>query len=536
MPGKIYDLSDLDNFELPPLPSKAKKETAGNPQNAAQASVPADNKGADIPEGTAPAHSEPVTETSPPQSAAAPSGDGFELPPLPVRKPESSDKSAASDVAAPTALSKSVQADIAADFELPPLPVRKPAPQAAGASQENASGNVSGNSETVPADDFDLPPLPAREPAENVPPEASAAATVSDSAENAFPESDFELPPLPVRETETTETADIPGEGETAAPEQDITYENPGDDFELPPLPEKKPEETQENAYEEQEQETYNEPDYVEAAPETEYIPESERSKPRVSLEDDLDIDLEGVTPEDIGIDDPSKALAPMHTAREAQARNVREKMKMEDLAMDLDTPPVLDDLSDEYAAPEKRAENLMERDHLESDEKQVLKQRLQEDLSRRPENFNARASRNMYNKLMEEKKLKIARKGMLISFIPIVMELTAAGICFFTMNWGTYQWLSYVAAFGAFGALLLLIKSKHTKMFSIIISAITVLAYAVPGLVLYAIDETMQNERDYIVRIVMAAAAVLLNVGAILILTKNEAVNTYYTAKFRRK
>lgn len=460
MPGKIYDLSDLDNFELPPLTKPAKKEEAAPPSQPDKA------------------------ENSAAGSPAQPVSSETGLPPLPPKKPE--------DKAAPTAA-----AAVAGDFELPPLPVRKPAGDKTSApvSEErdtapdpvtgsNASAGVSpGN---ISLDDFDLPPLPVRKPAgkeaENVSEQPSAAPAAADSP----------------------------------------------NDFDLPPLPEKKPDEPENSVS--PEPEVYSEPEYAEA------MPEPEKPKPRVSLEDDLDVDLETVTPEDIGIDDPSKALAPMRTEREAQTRNVREKMKMNDLMMDMEGAPVLDDLSDEYAAPEKRAEDLLERDHLESDEKQVLKQRLQEDLSRRPENYNARASRNMYNKLMEEKKLKIARKGMMISFIPILMELVAAGICFFTMNWGAYQWLSYVSVFGAFGALLLLIKSKHTKMFSIIISAVTVLAYAVPGLALYALDETMQAESDYVMHITLAAAAALLNVAAILILTKNEAVNTYYTAKFKRK
>lgn len=505
MPGKIYDLSDLDNFELPPLTKPAKKEEAAPPSQPDKA------------------------ENSIAGSPAQPVSSEIELPPLPPKKSE--------DKTAPTAA-----AAVAGDFELPPLPVHKPAGNSASApvsegndtapaAVSNASAGVSpGN---ISLDDFDLPPLPVRKPAgkeaENVSEQPSAAPAAADSP------NDFELPPLPEKKPENAnETVSEDGFDLPPLPEKKPENANEtvseGDGFDLPPLPEKKPDEPENSVTPEPEAYDEPEPEYEDA------MPEPEKPKPRVSLEDDLDVDLETVTPEDIGIDDPSKALAPMRTEREAQTRNVREKMKMNDLMMDMEGAPVLDDLSDEYAAPEKRAEDLLERDHLESDEKQVLKQRLQEDLSRRPENYNARASRNMYNKLMEEKKLKIARKGMMISFIPILMELIAAGICFFTMNWGAYQWLSYVSVFGAFGALLLLIKSKHTKMFSIIISAVTVLAYAVPGLALYALDDTMQTAPDYVLHITLAAAAALLNIGSILILTKNEAVNTYYTAKFKRK
>lgn len=93
-----------------------------------------------------------------------------------------------------------------------------------------------------------------------------------------------------------------------------------------------------------------------------------------------------------------------------------------------------------------------------------MLKQRLEEDLSKRPENFNARASKNMYNRLMEEKKLKIAKKGFGISLIPIAMGLGSAVISAIFLNWGSYLFFQYVAVFMIVGALMLFIKSKHVK------------------------------------------------------------------------
>lgn len=550
MPGKIYDLSDLDNLELPQIPSQAAKKAEAEKAAAEKAAAEkAAATAAPAQEAQAPAavnRAAPVDPLAVTGEAAA--GD-FELPPLPVKKlakAETPDNAANADTANGTMADESAADNSAANYSSADnAPVQQsPESGAAGAFAANA------------ADDFDLPPLPVRKPdkptadnsaSDNSTPynptaDSSAAAIANNTAGAA---DDFDLPPLPVKKAAPPEP-ETPADESASYSADNISEEAASDGFDLPPLPERVPEAGSENAEnseavpDEEEQVIYNpapepEPEPEPAPRKEKTAPRNEKPAPRISLEDNPELNLDNVTPEDIGITDPSKALAPMRTAKDAKAKNALEKMKMDELAMNMEAP-VLDDLSDEYAAPEKRADDLLERDYLESDEKQVLKQRLHEDLGRRPENFNARASRNMYNKLMEEKKLKIAKKGMMLSFIPIVMQLIAAGLCYLTMNWGNYQWFQYVAIFGVASAVLLLIKSKHTKMFSIIITAMTVLMYVGPGLVLYALDEKMQAADDYIVHVVCAAAAALLNVGAILILTKNEPINIYYTTKFKKK
>ena len=173
----------------------------------------------------------------------------------------------------------------------------------------------------------------------------------------------------------------------------------------------------------------------------------------------------------------------------------------------------------------------LVDRDQLDSDEKRVLKQRLEEDLSKRPENFNARASKNMYNRLMEEKKLKIAKKGFGISLIPIAMGLGSAVISAIFLNWGSYLFFQYVAVFMIIGALMLFIKSKQVKMLSIAMYAVSLLLYVGVGLGLYVVKGN--NDIIHLVTSVLASG---LNIVSIVILTKSEAVNTYYSSDFKKK
>ncbi len=395
------------------------------------------------------------------------------------------------------------------DFELPPLPVRPVSvtgeTSAALEKQEAPAADTAQEKSNTP---HVLPPL------EN---EADSKQTVEDTASVKQQEesisADDDLPPLkvpaPAKEAEEDEKV-----SETALSD---------DDFELPPMKTPPPKE----APAEEEHEAYD--DYEEKAevsvPEDIYDFDSEYSD-----------SLDSINTENIILEDMSKPkVRPIRTDRENSARNIAEQVRMNDLAMDI-TAPVLDDLSDEYCAPEKKAESLLDKDKLEADEKLALKKRLQEDLGRRGENLNGRASKNMYNKLMEEKKLKIAKKGFVISLIPIVLGLAAAAICFFKMSWGSYTWFPYVAVFGVVGALLLLIKSKQAKMFGIILYAMTVLMYVGPGLVLYALNAEMQKSDDYVVHMVLCALAAIMNIISIIILNKNEAVNTYYTTSFSKK
>ena len=366
---------------------------------------------------------------------------------------------------------------------------------------------------------------------------------------------DFELPPLPKRPVKTGESLD-------SAPEAKNI------DTELPPLPEKTiddslekiddlPEEDNlpEAASEHDEDDEVDEieldddlPPLENVAIRTEPKPDEEvfdfeeteeeedNSSEIFDFDGEYDADLNNIDQDSLVLEDLKADISPLRTREEESSRNMREKIKMNDLAMELNGTPVLDDLSDEYAPPKKQAANLVDRDQLDMDEKRILKQHLEEDLSKRPENFNARASQNMYNRLMEQKKLKIAKKGFMISLAPIVMGLTSAVISAIKLNWGSYLFFQYIAVFMVVAALMLFIKSKHVKMLSTAMYAVCLLLYVGPGLFMYVMNTEMQQAPDKIVHIVCAVIASALNIVSIIILSKNESVSTYYSSNFKRK
>ena len=381
------------------------------------------------------------------------------------------------------------------DFELPPLP-KRPA--------KNIDGTDADSAKTVKpvvsvgVDDNALPPLPEK--------------TVDNSLDaiTDIPDNN-ELPPLPEKTVDNSLDA-ISNIPEASLPDADEKKHEvdkveeidlSGDDFELPPMPERPKPET-ENEEEIQIYDTKAE----------EAAEKAKADEEKFVFEDDYDADLDHISTDSIILEDLTDHVAPIRTREEESARNIKEKIKMDDLEMEMGPAPILEDLSDEYA-----------------DEKRVLKQRLEEDLSKRPENFNARASKNMYNRLMEEKKLKIAKKGFGISLIPIAMGLGSAVISAIFLNWGSYLFFQYVAVFMIVGALMLFIKSKHVKMLSIAMYAVSLLLYVGVGLGLYVVKGN--NDIIHLVTSVLASG---LNIVSIVILTKSEAVNTYYSSDFKKK
>ncbi|MGN1107091.1 MAG: hypothetical protein ACI4RH_10590, partial [Huintestinicola sp.] len=335
-------------------------------------------------------------------------------------------------------------------------------------------------------------------------------------------EIDAELPPLPEKAVDNSLesiTGNVPADSLKNAVSENVhdaldeikTDKN----SELPPLPEVK-----------KEKKPSDDNFIIEEDP-----PEDDETDSTFDFTDDYD--LPEPDKNSLVLEDLTARVRPIRSANEESARNIKEAIKMNDLSMAVGNVPVLDDLSNEYKAPESQAADLMELDKLDDDQKRVLRQHLNEDLGKRPENFNARASQNIANRLLEEKRLKIAKKGFTISILPILMGLASAAICFFKMNWGEYQFFPYVAPFMLLGALMLLVKSKHVKLLSVSIYGICALIYAGLDLVLYTLNNSIS---DGIVHIIFGIAAVALNVISILILIKNEAVNTYYSGNFKKR
>lgn len=255
---------------------------------------------------------------------------------------------------------------------------------------------------------------------------------------------------------------------------------------------------------------------------------------------DDYDINAEINPTLDAMDSKPHKQikLAPMSSAKQTAANALKEQIKMSDLQMSVGNAPVLEDLSDEYGDSSVKKKNLAEQDKLDSNEKKQLVRSMKENISYVPQGYNARASKRMYNKLMEEKNLKIAKKGMLISFIPVSLGIAACVLALLVkLNWGVHLYIDYAAFLGIIGGVLLLIKSKACKTYGMICYTLTLLVFLIPGLILYAWEFLNESaEATSTLHIFAAGISSLFLIVSLVILGKSEAVNMYYTTKFKHK
>ena len=351
-------------------------------------------------------------------------------------------------------------------------------------------------------------------------------------AENRSP-LDFELPPLP------------------KLPSMEGTKEDSG--FALPPLPRDPFAET--GASSQQREMTPLDEGYV---PKTELdvkkrvtelqAAEPEKKAPHeegnMIFTDDYDPDsifANGADADHIVDENGNRKLrlAPMTSSKRQSAMSLREQIKMGDLMMDMeDDKPILEDLSDDYTDPRDRKVSLAEQDSLDKEQKAQLRRAVKEDLSRVPIGFNMRASKRMEDKLREEQQLKIARKGMLLSFIPVFLGIISSALCIgLDFDWGQHQYIQYAGFLGVAGALLLLPRSKQTKMFGMIIYSICVLVYVIVSLLLYVFAAVQGDpEAGSMLHILASAASSVCLIAALLLLIKNEPINVYYSTKFKFK
>lgn len=398
--------------------------------------------------------------------------------------------------------------------------------------------------------DFELPPLP-KVPLKTV----SGGSEISDSEEIADEEVEKALGTLPAkpvedelacidREIDTSGLPELPQktvDDELSAaqevsaeelpeavsePEEDLVSEIEAPDtgvdeeeYELPPIPVRKPDEAESKAVSE---DVF---DFNADQPE-----EEDETEETFDFEDDYNLD--SITSDSVNIDDIKAELSELRTGRESNAKNIKEAVKLNDMMMEMGTKPILDDLSHDYVEPHIKAKKARTSDILDEDEKKALKQQLAEDLQSRPVHFSQRASNAMANKLLEQKKMKIAKKGFWAVFLCILLGIGSAAVSYLFLNRGVTIWFTFVAVAMVFAALILFIKSKMAKRLSMVIYVLSMAAYIIPGFIMYLIDPGSSSDEDFGTKLTMYIIAALCNLISIIVLNKSEAVEMYYTVK----
>ena len=240
------------------------------------------------------------------------------------------------------------------------------------------------------------------------------------------------------------------------------------------------------------------------------------------------DSDLDHIDKSAIVLDDMDNSF------KKKGSRAVKQQILMDEMSMDLEEMPVIEDLSNEYTDIKQKIKNddFSTKDgKLEERERQAIKDHLKEEINKRPENFNKHASNAMAVHLQLEKNIKRAKKGFLYTVGVMFITLACAAVTYIGVGTSTlenaelFKYLSFgTVAF----SLLLMIKSKHLKTLSAIYFILNTVVLAGPGLIMYVLNQ--QGDPDFNKQVIFFLIPAVLSGIAVFILCTNDTIDAYYT------
>lgn len=238
------------------------------------------------------------------------------------------------------------------------------------------------------------------------------------------------------------------------------------------------------------------------------------------------------------GIDSISKEelasavkLEEMSTPKSAMAASLKNQMIADDLAMEVGLDASLSDMSSEYRSSAQSRVDMQSKARLDRDEKEALRNKVQEQLSAKPKGYNQRRSAEMYNRLMAEKSAKEAKAGFFVLLVnAIAAGLSAVLIFLLKLNAdGSKPYANYIVIAAVIFALMMLVRSNFGRILSAIYFFAQGVFLAVFGLFFYIIDINSSGDEDYIFKIVLFSAAVILSVFSAVMLLVNKKIRAYY-------
>ena len=253
---------------------------------------------------------------------------------------------------------------------------------------------------------------------------------------------------------------------------------------------------------------------------------------------DDADHDysgsLDNISAENISLDemDTGVKLEEMRSPKRKTSSNLKLQMMADDLAMNMEEQPVLREMSTEYGSSKKREEDILKKDKLDRDEKELIKNRLKAEIYSKPEGYNQRKSQEMYNKLMNEQRAKEAKRGFLVALLLMAVGLVSAALTYFTKmeNYeSASEFLVYLPFATAFFSLLILVRKKAFRIFTLVYFIGNSIVLLGPGLIVFALTPANQNGDEFLSKICLYVAAILCSSFTAFRLAASEKVKAYY-------
>lgn len=244
---------------------------------------------------------------------------------------------------------------------------------------------------------------------------------------------------------------------------------------------------------------------------------------------------LEDISADSIALDSIDVKIEDMRTDKSSIISSLKNQMQADDLAMSVEGRPKIDEMSDEYFPSHKKSADIMAKDQLDKDEKELIKNRLKTELEKKSEGYDKKKSLAMYKKLMDEQKAKSAKRGFVMLLIAAATGLISALLIYLAKPnaSGQHPLMDYLPAGAIVFSLFMVLKSKFAKIMSTFyfVACTGLLIY--PGLVGYALDPANQDlGREYVINLVIYAAAVAMCAVTFIRLFTNKDIEEYYIYK----
>lgn len=246
---------------------------------------------------------------------------------------------------------------------------------------------------------------------------------------------------------------------------------------------------------------------------------------------------LDEISAESIVLDDmdvKSVKIEEMRTDRSAIISSLKNQMQEDDLAFSVTDRPKLDDMSEEYGPSKKKKEDIAAKETLDRDEKELIKNRLKEEMESKPENYNKKESLAMYKKLMAEQKEKAARQGFIQLLITAALGLAAAVLIYITEpnSDAVNPIMAYLPMGALVFSLLMMLKSKFFKIMSTLYFTACSVLLVYPGIICYALEPENVVADDFFPKLGAYAAAFMLSAAVFIRLLTNKNIEAYYSYK----
>ncbi len=246
---------------------------------------------------------------------------------------------------------------------------------------------------------------------------------------------------------------------------------------------------------------------------------------------------LEDISAESIALDEMDVKLEEMRTDKSSIISSLKSQMMQDDLAMSVEDRPQLDEMSDEYGPSKVKQENIMLKNKLDRNEKDMLKSQLKSQLEAKSKDYDKRKSAEMYKALMAEQRAREAKKGLLMLAITAVFGLVTAAIIYVLNDKvpeasGIIPSLTPLAIAAAVFSLGMFVKTSFFKLTSVLFFILNTVALIGPCLVFYAMEPANQESDNYLLGIILTVAAIAFSAVTAFRLVSNKDIKNYYSYK----